>query len=295
MEDTDYTTIPPELAAKERRIRTGIYCFVSCLGMSLLSLAAGGAFEIIGGPVFSVIGEYLFNLSGICFAGIFLSFGILISGALKAPREADVRPWMSTTLSGVTLIFSACAAAFTLIVLGIFAWIILSLYATTGNLILIAITYFLFSAGFFAFSVLFIISRNILKYNQLPGPLRNIMTQMRSSEKESSRGTGESENTQKVKILLSRVDKFLGTVIGIVLGLLMEGADSIGLTGTIFGLETTGRTGSLLTPERFILTGASVFIFIFGTMLILRAIRGAIASRSGGSSDSRPDIESGST
>ncbi|MCU0847556.1 MAG: hypothetical protein MUD12_06680 [Spirochaetes bacterium] len=279
MENREQMQIPPELVSKVRLVRTGLYCFISCLSGCIVTSASSAPFEIIGGPVFSVIGSFLTTLAVILFAGCFASFGILLTGLLKKPSATDVGPYMSSALSGVVVIFTAGGCFFVLIIIGMLAALTLSFYADTGGLILLSITYFLFSTAFFFIAHSFILAGNILKKNEHPDWLKRIASKLGSAGGEKPVSYDEGKKIIGRDKMLSVMEKVLGTALGLVLFILMGAADYTGLVGKFLGSEAEEKAETALSSTEIILAALSLFIFIFSTMFVVKTIRSIVNSK----------------
>ncbi|MBN2079763.1 MAG: hypothetical protein JW838_12405 [Spirochaetes bacterium] len=260
MKRSDVIAIPPELAAKARLAGTGIYCFVACLGGAINLLALSALCEIIGGPIFAGIAHFMIAAGGLLFAGCFASFGLVIAGALKQPRDADLSPHLSSALPGIVLVFCAAMGAFALIVTGGAAWIVFSLYRETGVVIFLAIIYFLLASAFFALAVCYAIAWKAITRRGLPWPLRKVASRLAPG---TTGGAGEDTHSRGIRIL-TRVDAILGSSIGIVFGLLIGNAGHGGAEET---------SGSPPSTSGWLLTGVTFFICIFATIMLLRGIR----------------------
>ncbi len=260
MERNNVIALPPELAAKARWAMTGIRCFVACLGGAINLLALSALCEIIGGPLFEGIASPMITAGGILFAGCFASFGLVLAGVLKQPRDADLRPHLSSALPGVVVVFCAAMGAFTLIVTGGAAWIILSLYRETGMVIFLSIVYFLFASAFFALAVCCAIAWNAITHHSLPLPLREMASRLAPGK---SGGAVEKKPPRGMRIL-TRMDAILGSAFGTAFGLLMERAGNAGA-----GVNP----GTTQTTPGIMLTGVTILICIFATIMALRGIR----------------------
>lgn len=263
MERNNVIALPPELAAKARLAMTGTRCFVACLGGAVNLLALSALCEIIGVPLCEGIASPMIAAGGILFAGCFASFGLVLSGVLKEPRDADLRPHLASALPGVVVVFCATMGAFALIITGGGAWIILSLYRETGMVIFMSIVYFLFASAFFALSVCGAIAWNAITRHCLPLPLRKMVSRHAPGK---SGGAEEEKPTRGMRIL-TRMDAILGSAFGTAFGLLMERTGSAGVG------ENPGTTSP---ASGIMITGVTILICIFATVMVLRGIRNLI-------------------
>ena len=256
----DPAAIPRDMIPKVRLIRTGAFAFMSCLGGSIMALPLGALLEIIGGPVLEATAAFLKIAAGLLFAGCFVSFGLILAGALKRPREADPRPYLSSALPCVVLILCAAMGGFAIVVFGGAAWIVFSLYRETGVVIFLSAVYFLFASAFFALAVCCAIAWKAIRSRDLPLPLREVASRLAPGR---GGGPGEEKPSRGIRIL-TRVDAILGSAFGIAFGLLMERA------GNRDPVEMSGSTPS---PSWFMIVGATILICIFATIMVLRGIR----------------------
>lgn len=263
MKENDVIAVPSELAGKVRLIRIGVYCFVSCLGGSAILIALSVTFEIINGPVLGKLSSFLMTSSIILFVGLFASFGLIMSGALKHPRGSDPRPYLSSAISGAALIFVVVSAVFALILFTALAYVIVTAYRQTGETLFLSLVYFILSGAFFALTVCIVIARNIVVYQWILSPFRGLASRLSAGMKNMN---DAMENTRGKK-LLTKVDTILGSLIGIVFGLIIEGTD----------LSGTGKTSESPIPmSGLMITGATIFVCIFATIMIVRGIRALI-------------------
>lgn len=257
MDQSNPIAVPPKLAAKARLAMTGTRCFVACLGGAVNLLALSALCEIIGGPLFEGIVSPMIAAGGILFAGCFASFGLVLAGALKQPREADLRPFLTSALPGVVVVFCAAMGAFALIVTGGAAWMIFSLFRETGMVIFLSIVYFLFASAFFALAVCFAIAWNASTRNYLPLSLREAASRLAP---EKSGGAVEEKPARGMRIL-TRMEAILGSAFGTAFGLLMEGAGA------------GENPGPARSTSGIMLSGVTILICIFATIMALRGIR----------------------
>ncbi len=250
---------PPELAAKARLAMTGTRCFVACLGGAVNLLALSALCEIIGERLCEGIASPMIAAGGLLFAGCFASFGLVLAGILKQPRDTDLRPHLSSALPGVVLVFCAAMGAFALIVTAGAAWIILSLYRETGMVVFLSIVYFLLASAFFALAVCCAIAWKAITRRVLPLPFRNVASRLAPD----TTGGGEDTPSRGIRIL-TRVDAILGSAFGAAFGLLMERAGNAG-SGV--------NPGTAPPISGIMLTGMTILICIFASIMVLRGIR----------------------
>jgi hypothetical protein len=259
MKRSDAIAAPPELAAKARLAMTGTRCFVACLGGAVNLLALSALCEIIGGRLCEGIASPMLAAGGLLFAGCFASFGLVLAGILKQPRDADLRPFFSSALPGIVLVFCAAMGAFALIVTGGAAWMVFSLYRETGVVIFLSIVYFLLASAFFALVVCFAIAWKAITRRGLPSLFRNLASRLAPDTTDGC----EYTPSRGIRVL-TRVDAMLGSAFGAAFGLLMERAGN-GDPGEM--------SGSTPPPAWFMLAGATILISIFSTIMVLRGIR----------------------
>jgi len=279
MENREKPQIPPELAPKVRLVRTGLYCFVSCLSACIVSFASSVPFDVIGGPVFSAVSSALMTLGGVLFACCFASFGLLFIGLVKKPTKVDVAPYMSDALPGVVVIFTAGGCFFVLVIIGVMAAFVLTLYSETKGLILLSLAYFLFSAAFFFIAHSFILAIGILKKTGTPGWLGRISARLGLEGGDKPVSWEDGKKIIQRGRVLSRMEAVLGAMLGVVVFALTGAADYTGLIGKFLGSEAEEKAEAMFSSTEILLAVISLFIFVFSTMFIMKTIRSIVSSR----------------
>jgi hypothetical protein len=271
---------------KLRMLKTGLFGFIGCLMLCFFSVVMQAVISIWQ-TILGVEGaaSWLASLGiaffPVFFAGAFVSFGIIIASAVKEPRTADMGEQVKPLAGTIASFFIAGLLVNVLPLFVTLAAFFGVLFYRGGSVVFLALGYFVIACAIFFSAVGIAIIRSA-GGGKGPGPEVPVMKHILGA----LRPGGLSDRTRRV---LSRVERGLGSALGIVLFLLFSSRDLYEKYRSFTGHGSDSDWLDLLVSTDAVLVFFSLFIFIFSTLFIIKAVKTAFDTNPG-SSVAPPDL-----
>jgi hypothetical protein len=273
---------------KVQLLKTGLYGFIGCLVLCFFSLVLQVVISLWH-LILQVedAGAWLANLGiaffPVFFAGAFVSFGIIIASAVKEPRNVDMGEHMKSSAGPIASFFITGILLDVVPLLASMAAFFGAVYYRGESVIFLALCYFVISMAVFFAAVGYAIVRSVGGAAE-PGPDAPVMKRLFNA----LRPGALSDRSRRV---LTRIERVLGSALGTVLFLLFSsrGLYDAVRSKTGHGSDTTWL--DLLVSTDAVLAFFSLFIFIFSTLFIIKAVKTAFDKKPG-SIETPPDLTS---
>lgn len=201
------------------------------------------------------------------FAGAFVSFGLIVAAAVKEPRSADMGGLIKPSAGRIAFYFMAGVLLNTVPLLGTLAAFFGILYYRGGTMLFLALCYFVIAAMFFIVAAGIAIVRSA---GEQAGDAQAAFAARGLFDALKSRAlSGRSRRA------LTRVERALGSGLGAALYLLFTAHDLYEKAQSVTGHGSDRSWLDLLASADMILAIFSLFIFIFSTLFIIKAVKTA--------------------
>ena len=251
-------------------LKTGLAGFIGCLLLTFFSImlqAVISLWQLILGV--ENAGSWLMTLGiaflPVFFAGAFVFFGLIIAAAVKEPRSVDLGGLIKPSAGSIASLFIVGVLLNVVPLLGTLAAFFGLLYYKGESVIFLALCYFVISCALF-----FVAGGSAI---------------VRSAR--GTAGTGQEAPVKKglfgalrpgvfsgrSRRVLSRVERALGSGLGIALYLLLTAGDLYENARSVTG-HGSGRSWlDLLASTDAVLAFFSLFIFVFSTLFVIKSMK----------------------
>ena len=257
---------------KLRLLKTGLSGFIGCLVLTFFSIVLQvviSLWQLILGV--ENTGSRLMNLGlaflPVFFAGAFLFFGLIIAAAVKEPRNADMGELLKPSAGRIAAYFIIGVLLNVVPLLATLAAFFGVIYYRGESVIFLALCYFVISCICFFAAVGFAIVRSA-HGTAGNGPDAPVLKRLFGVVRPSAL----SDRSRRV---LTRIERVLGSALGIVLYLLFSSRDIYEAVRSKTGHGSDTTWLDLLASTDAVLALFSLFIFIFSTLFVIKSVKTA--------------------
>lgn len=273
---SDRTGNDSAIMTKLRLLKTGVFGFVGSLVFTVIFLFSLGAVSLLGllwpgGGMIEAVGNMVGGIIPLFFAAPFGFFIVLMAALLKKPREADMRPLMKPAMGGIAIIIAGGVALSALPILTSFIIVMAALYLRGSGVIFLALAYFALACLVFFFAVAYALIREVASVKEAQTGVswvRGVFRVLRVGSADA--GPAMDEKSHRA---LTRVERIIGSSMGLVLFLMFQVQNIIETTRSVTGhgfdrtwLEVFATTDTLLALF-------ALFILIFSTLFIIKSVK----------------------
>ncbi len=270
---------------KLRLLKTGLYGFMASLVLIVSFAFLMGAVSLLGllwkdARIIGAVGEIIGSIVQLFFAAPFAFFAVLMVGLLKTPREVDMRPFLKPSVSAMVIMLAGGIALSALPILAAFSAVMATLYFRGAGIIFLAMAYFGMACLVFFVSGCYTLIREAAAVRELEtdiGWVRRVFRVLRVG----SAGAGP-EMDEKTHRTLSRIERAVGSAMGVVLFLLFKMQDIYEAVRSITGHGSDSTWLDAFATMETVLALFSMFIFIFSTLFIIRSVKTVFMVRKAG-------------
>jgi hypothetical protein len=257
---------------KLRLLKIGLFGFIGCLVLCFFSLVLQAVMAlwrfILGtGDAGAWPGAPGLALFPVFFVGAFAFFGVIIASAVKEPRTADMGEQVKPLAGSFAAFFVAGILVNVLPLLVSMAVFFGAAWYRGAGVIFLALGYFVLSISVFFTAVGYAIIRGAGGAVGT-GPGATVMKRIMGALRPGAL-------TARSRRALSRVELALGTALGAVLFLLFNAGDLYERYRSFTGHGSDGDWLELLVSTGAALALFSIFIFVFSTLFIIKAVKTA--------------------
>ena len=253
-------------------LKTGLYGFIGCLVLGFFSLVLQiviSLWQLImqvedAGSWLATIGIAFFP---VFFAGAFVFFGVIIASAVREPRNLDMGGQVKPMAGSIARFFITGVLLNVVPLLVTVAAFFGAVYYRGESVIFLALCYFVIAMAVFSAAVGYAIVRSAGGAAE-PGPDAPLMKRLFSA----LRPGALSDRSRRV---LTRVERALGSALGAVLFLLFSAGGMYERYRSFTGHGSDMDWLDLLVSTDAALALFSLFIFIFSTLFIIKAVKTA--------------------
>lgn len=257
---------------KLRLLKIGLFGFISCLFLVFFSIVV----QIVISLWQAILrventGTWLSSLAlallPVFFAGVFVSFGLIIAAAVKEPRSADMGELIKPSAGRIAFYFMVGVLLNTAPLLGTLAAFFGILYYRGGTMFFLALCYFVIAAMFFIVAAGIAIVRGVgmqVGAGQDAPAMKGLLDALKARAL-----SGRSRRA------LTRIERALGSGLGAALYLLFTAHDIYEKARSATGHGSDRSWLDLLVSTDMILAIFSLFISIFSTLFIIKAVKTA--------------------
>ncbi|HOD15115.1 MAG TPA: hypothetical protein PK307_12700 [Spirochaetota bacterium] len=253
-------------------LKAGLAGFIGCLVLSFFSIVLQvvvSLWQLI--PGVENTGAWLSSLGlaflPLFFAGAFVFFGLIIAAAVKEPRNADMGALLKPSAGTIASYFIVGVLLNVAPLLATLAAFLGLLYYRGGSILFLALGYFVISCLLFFASAGFAIVRSAHR-EAGSGPEAPVMKVLLGALRPEALG-------DRSRRVLTRIERFLGSGLGIVLYLLFTSRDLYEAVRSKTGHGSDTTWFDLLASTDAVLAFFSLFIFIFSTLFVIISIKTA--------------------
>ncbi len=261
---------------KFRLLKIGLYGFIASLVLTVFSLFSMGAASLLGllwtgGRIIEYAGNIMVSVIPLFFAAPFLFFAILIASLLMKPQEVDMATRMKSSMGGIVIILAGGIVLCALPVLVAFVIVMTALYFRGNGIIFFAMAYFAAACLIFFLSGGYTLVREVAALNEAQTDIAWVKRTFRILRVGSADAGPEMDG--KSHRTLTRIERIIGSLMGVVLFLLFKAQDLYETGRSVTGHGSDSGWLDVLATKETVLAMFSMFILIFSTLFIIKSVK----------------------
>lgn len=262
------------MQTKLRLFKTALYGFIISLIVTVFSLFTMGAVSLLGvlwtnGRVIQTAGDMIGGAVPYFFAAPFLFFALLMTSLLMKPREADLASRMKPSLVGIVIILAGGIMLCAFTILTAFIIFMAVLYFRGNGIIFLAIAYFGAAGILFFMTVGYALIREAAANRALQTDTAWVRRAFRVLRVGGTGGGPEID--EKSHNALTRIEQIAGSLLGTAMFLLFKAQDLYESSQKGWG-SGTSWFDAFATMDA-VLGAMALSIFMFSTVLIIKAVK----------------------
>lgn len=273
------------IGKKLRLLKIGIYGFIGSLVVAMVFLFSLGAVSLLGvlwpeGRMIEAAGSVVGVIFPLFFAAPFVFFIVLMAALLTRPREADMRPLMKPSAGAIAIIMVAGIVLSAASILSAFIIVMAFLYLRGNGVIFFAMAYFALACLIFVLSVGYAMIREVSAVRELETDIswvRRVFRVLRVGSADA--GPAMDEKSHRA---LTRVERIIGSSMGLVLFLMFQVQNIIETTRSVTGHGSDRSWLEVFATMDTLLALCALFILIFSTLFIIKSVKTVFRVRGGG-------------